>query len=252
MTAITARIFRRAWVPCLWLALWHGAALLVGEELLLPAPLPVLRRMLGLLTEGIFWGSCFHSLGRILLGFLLGVAMGTALAVLSSALPFARDFFSPAMGAIKATPVASFVILALVWLRGTNLSIFISFLMVLPLIWQNVCQGIAGADPLLLEMAAVYRLSLWAKLRGIYFPAVKPYLLSALRVGLGFAWKAGIAGEVIAIAPRSIGLQLYNSKAYLEMVDLFAWTGFIILLSMALERGMVLLMARSFPRKEGE
>ena len=224
----TLPILRRAWIPGLWLLLWQGAALLVGEELLLPAPLPVLGRMAALLGEGRF-----------------------LLAVLSACFPPAGAFLAPAMAAVKATPVASFVILALVWLRGENLSIFISFLMVLPLVWQNTSQGIAGADHQLLEMARVYRLSPQAVLRAVYLPAALPHLLSALRVGLGFAWKAGIAGEVLAIAPSSIGRQLHDAKTSLEMVDLFAWTGFIILLSVALERGMVALLARIFPGKEG-
>ena len=236
---------KKLWVPCLWLVLWQGASLAVGEALLLPAPLPVLRRMGELLLTGSFWGICLHSLGRILLGFLLGLLLGCLLAALSAAFPMAGDFLSPAMAAVKATPVASFVILALVWVRGTNLSVFISFLMVLPLVWQNVRQGIASADPALLEMAFVYRLPPGARVRAVYLPALLPHLLSAARVGLGFAWKAGIAGEVIAISSGSIGLQLYNAKAYLEMPDLFAWTGFIVLLSFLLERGMVALMDRA-------
>lgn len=247
------RRLRHLWVPALWLLLWQLAALAVGEELLLPAPLPVLRRMLALPGQPLFWGSCFHSLGRILLGFLLGAAAGILLAVITSALPPARLFFAPAMAAVKATPVASFVILALVWIKGRSLSVFIAFLMVLPLVWQNVSQGIGAADVRLLEMAAVYRFSWVRKIRAVYLPAALPHLLSALRVGLGFAWKAGIAGEVIAIAPGSIGLQLYNAKISLEMPDLFAWTGFIILMSVALERGLLRLMARrSGPGKEGE
>ena len=241
---------RKLWVPCLWLMLWQAAAIAVGEELLLPAPLPVFRRMAELPLRWGFWVSCGHSLGRILLGFLLGVAAGCLLAVICAVFPPAGSFLAPAMAAVKATPVASFVILALVWIRGANLSVFISFLMVLPLVWQNVSQGIASADPALLEMAAVYRLSWRDKVRAVYLPAVVPYFLSALRVGLGFAWKAGIAGEVIAIAPRSIGLELYQAKIYLEMPELFAWTGYIILLSVALERGMVALLSRLSRRKE--
>lgn len=232
----------KLWVPVLWLLLWQAAATAVGEELLLPAPLPVLSRMVRMPFRWEFWASCGHSLGRILLGFLLGTAAGCALAAACAVLSPARSFLSPAMAAVKATPVASFVILALVWIRGANLSVFISFLMVLPLVWQNVSQGIQAADPALLEMAAVYRLSRRAKIRAVYLPAALPYFLSALKVGLGFAWKAGIAGEVIAIAPGSIGLELYQAKTYLEMPDLFAWTGYIILLSVALERGMVALL----------
>ena len=127
---------------------------------------------------------------------------------------------------------------------------FISFLMVLPLVWQNVGQGIGAADPSLLEMAAVYRLSRRAVVRAVYLPAVLPHLLPALRVGLGFAWKAGIAGEVIAITSGSMGYALYTAKTQLEMPDLFAWTGYIILLSIALERGLLALLRRG-QKKEG-
>ena len=80
--------------------------------------------------------------------------------------------------------------------------------------------------------------------------AVLPHLLPALRVGLGFAWKAGIAGEVIAITSGSMGYALYTAKTQLEMPDLFAWTGYIILLSMALERGLLALLRRG-QKKEG-
>lgn len=59
------------------------------------------------------------------------------------------------MNAIKSTPVASFVILALVWIKGENLSTFIALLMVLPVIWQGVHTGLQSADPDLLEMAQV-------------------------------------------------------------------------------------------------
>lgn len=237
-------LLRRVWVPGLWLLLWQGAAVAVGEELLLPAPGAVLREMALLAGRGSFWGACGHSLGRILLGFLLGAAAGCLLAAVTAWLPPARAFFAPAMAAVKATPVASFVILALVWIRGENLSVFISFLMVLPMVWQNVSQGIAGADRQLLELAAVYRFSFGRRLRGIYLPAVMPYLLSALRVGVGFGWKAGIAGEVIAIAPRSIGYALYTAKTQLEMPALFAWTGYILLLSVVLERALAAVLRR--------
>lgn len=242
---------KKLWVPALWLLLWQGAAMAVGEELLLPGPGPVFSRMLSLLGEGDFWRSCGHSLGRIGAGFLLGVFFGCLLAAVSARFPLAGDFFAPVMAAVKSTPVASFVILALVWIKAGRMAVFISFLMVLPMVWQSVRQGIAAADPLLLEMAAVYRVPPLLRLRAVYLPAVRTHLLSALRVGLGFAWKAGIAGEVLAIAPGSIGGKLHDAKTYLEMPELFAWTGFIILLSVGLERGMVALLDRFFPGKEG-
>lgn len=148
------------------------------------------------------------------------------------------------MNIIRATPVASFAILALLFLSGPGFSIFIAFLMVLPLVWSNVHEGLTHLDPQLLEMARVFRLPRSAILKQIIFPSTLPYLLSAVRVGLGFCWKAGVAGEVIAIPANAIGTQLYNAKIYLETGDLFAWTAVIILLSMALEQCAVWLLDR--------
>ena len=114
--------------------------------------------------------------------------------------------------------------------------------MVLPVIWQGVHTGLQSADPDLLEMAQVYRFSRGKKLRYLYLPAALPHLLSAMRVGLGFSWKSGIAGEVIAIPSQAIGTQLYHAKIYLDMPGLFAWTIVIILLSAAIERTVLLLL----------
>ncbi len=146
---------------------------------------------------------------------------------------------------IKAAPVTSFIILALVWLPARRLSLFIAFLMTVPLAYENSFQGLAAADPLLLEMAQVFRLPRRQVFRQIYLPALAPYGLSALRTGLGFAWKAGAAAEALAVSAGTIGGQLYNAKVALETVDLFAWTTAIILLSLAMEKAVSALLGRS-------
>lgn len=219
-----------------WVLVWQLAAYVVGEPLLLPAPLAVGHRLVSLMLTETFWNTTLGSLGRISFGFLLGLSLGALLAVVTCRFPLARAVVALPMGVIKATPVASFVILALLFLRGNSFSVFISFLMVLPLAWSNIATGIEKTDPKLLEMAQVYRFTGFYRLRYIYLPSVRPYLLSAAQVGLGFAWKSGVAGEVIAAPQNAIGTQLYNAKIYLETTDLFAWTAVIILLSLLLER----------------
>lgn len=240
----------RAVKPCmavLWLLLWQGAYLLVGEPLLLPSPMAVAERLFALLQEGGFYYIVGASFLRIFSGFLLALVLGCLLGACTAFSPLFYQFCKTPMYIIQATPVASFVILALVWIRGQNLSIFIAFLMVLPLVWRNVHTGFTQADPQLLELAQVYRLRKGTTLRQIYLPAVRPHLLSALRVGLGFGWKAGIAGEVIAIPSNAIGTQLYNAKVYLDTVDLFAWTAVIVLLSVLIEHGMLQLLPKPKP-----
>lgn len=233
-------------VCVVWLSVWQAAHLLVyagmGTSLLLPSPAETFLRLRELLGEPSFYSIIGHTFLRIFTGFLLGTAVGCVLGGLTAFSPLLYRFFALPMNAIKSTPVASFVILALVWIKGENLSTFIAFLMVLPVIWQSVHTGLQSADPELLEMARVYRFSRGKKLRYLYLPAALPYLISAMRVGLGFSWKSGIAGEVIAIPSQAIGTQLYNAKIYLDMPGLFAWTIVIILLSAAIERVVLFLL----------
>ena len=214
----------------------------MGTSLLLPSPAETFLRLRQLLGDPSFYSIIGHTFLRIFSGFLLGTATGCILGGLTAFSPLLYRFFALPMNAIKSTPVASFVILALVWIKGENLSTFIAFLMVLPVIWQSVHTGLGSADPELLEMARVYRFSRGKKLRYLYLPAALPYLISAMRVGLGFSWKSGIAGEVIAIPSQAIGTQLYNAKIYLDMPGLFAWTIVIILLSAAIERVVLFLL----------
>ena len=238
---------------------WEIVSLCVGQELLVPSPAQVLVRLLQLLRETDFWLISAASLLRIMAGYLAAVVAAVFLAVLTSASSFLHALVSPLLGIIKATPVASFIILALVWLRGNQIPPFAAFLMVLPIIWANVSEEFAISDRQLLEMGRMFRFGPWKTAWRIFVPSILPYFMAGCTTGLGLAWKAGVAAEVLAMPRNSIGLQLYNAKVYLETSDLFAWTLVIILLSMLLEKLLVALMRRlstrllrCAPKQEGE
>lgn len=236
-------------VAAVWLIIWQLLCRAVGRELLLPSPLRVAERLWELVRDGQFWLSVGGSLLRILEGFLLGVALGALIAILTAKSRILYTFLAPMMNVIKATPVASFIILALVWLSTSKLPVFATMIMVLPMVWSSLYQGIINTDRKLLEMARVFRFSRGKTLRMIYFPSVKPHLLSACTTGVGFAWKAGVAAEVLAIPRGSIGYHIYHSKLTLSTADLFAWTAVVILLSILLERSVVMLV-NALNRKE--
>ena len=159
-----------------------------------------------------------------------------------------RELLAPAMAAVKATPVASFIILVLIWVPSRNLSVVISFLMVLPVIYTNVLNGIQDTDGQLLEMAGVFRVSRWKRIRYIYLSSVLPFFRAGCSLGLGLCWKAGVAAEVIGIPQGSIGEKLYEAKVYLETPHLFAWTVVIIILSILFEK-VFLFLTDLFVRK---
>ncbi len=231
------------------LLLWQAAAMCLGESFLLPSPLKILSRLFTIWREDGFFVAILHSFSRIALGFLLGTLLGCLLAMLSGRYPLVEIFLRPFMLTVKTVPVASFIILALVWLSARKLSAFISFLMVLPVIYNSFLGGIKGTDEKLLEMGRLFRLPFYKRIRFLYFPQMKENILSGLGLALGLAWKAGIAAEVIGIPGGTIGEALYQAKAYLNTTDLFCWTFIIVLLSLLFEK-LVLALVRFFYRQE--
>jgi NitT/TauT family transport system permease protein len=227
---------------CFWLVVWELASRWTDNELLLASPVTVLGTLLTMVGTVAFWQTILFSTLRILTGFMLAFLSGTILAVLAYHLRLVEELVSPLMKLTTAMPVASFIILALVWIRSRNLSVLISFMMGLPMIYSNVLQGLHAADEKLLQMAQVFRLSLWKKAVAIYIPSIKPFLRTAVIVGLGFCWKAGIAAEVIGIPTGSIGAQLYEAKLYLMTKELLAWTIVIIILSIIFENTFLILL----------
>ena len=230
------QLFQRLGAAAFWLAVWQAAAMAIGQEVFLVSPVQALRCLLRLLPQADFWHRVGFSAGRILLGFGLGVVCSAALAVAAEISPAAEMLMARVLQLVKATPVASFIILALVWVRGSSLSVLISFLMVLPVLYGAVRTGIRAADPQLLEMAKVFRLPLGRRLRAVWLPAVLPAFRQGCSVALGICWKSGVAAEVIGLPNGSIGDALYRAKITLSTGELFAWTFVIILLSAAFEK----------------
>lgn len=235
-------IVKKLLVAAFWVLVWQLAYMAVRQEILIVSPVRVLQRLTQLVTESTFWLSALTSMLHIVFGFLLGVVLGVVLSALASFLPLLKELLSPAISVVRATPVASFILLALVWIRSGGVPVFISFLMVLPVVWGNVTEGISKTSPSLLQMAQVFRFGSLKTIKTVYIPSVMPYFTAACTTALGLAWKAGIAAEVLANTKNSIGGNIYSAKIYIETADLFAWTLVVILLSVLLERLMLRLM----------
>lgn len=223
-------------VAAFWLVLWQAAAMAVGQELLLASPLAVLARLWELLRTAAFWQTVVASTGRILLGFSAGMCAGSLLAAATYRSRLCYALFYPAIRTINATPVASFILLALVWFTSARVPSFTAFLIILPVFWQNVHDGLAQVDRSLLEMAHAYRFGPGRTLRLVYLPAALPGFAAACSAGMGMAWKAAVAAEVLANTALSIGANLQDAKVYLETRDLFAWTVPVVLMSVLLEK----------------
>lgn len=233
-----------------WILVWQVAAMIVGKSLLLASPVEVAQRLVTLVPDKIFFSSVLFSTGKIMLGFSAGTVIGIIFAVLAGKFVFFEKLFSPLITAVKAVPVASFTILALIWISSADLSILITLLIAVPVVYSNIFEGIRASDPKLKVMAEVFHISPFKRFVGISLSQIMPYFRSAVRLAVGLCWKSGVAAEVIGTPKGSIGEKLYNSKIYLETADLFAWTFVIIILSLITEKLLLLIIDIAVKRIE--
>ena len=238
------KIGRALLVAAFWLGVWALAAHAFGKPLLFPSPLSVIKTLWALLQTKQFYIATGTSLANILLGTLSAIVGACALAFVTSRVRFARELVHPVMAVVKATPVASFIILMLLFLGPVKVPAFITFLIVLPIVWTNLDQGIRNIDVQLADVARLYRFSFVKRLRVLILPSIKPYFLSACRTAIGLAWKAGVAAEIIAIPPDTIGTMIGEAKLYIMSAEMFAWTLTVVLLSLVIELGISCLFTR--------
>lgn len=222
-------------VALFWITVWYMAAEIVAKPVLLPTPKETIITIFTLMKTKTFYLSCLLTVVRVFTGFIAGIIIGTLVGVATYKSKALSVFLAPLNAIIKATPVASFIILLLVWMKKGTIPSFTSFLIVTPIIWSAVNSSLKTVDVKLREAACIFSLSPIKRIKYLYIPEIKPEYAAAVNTTLGLAWKSGVAAEVLCTPKYSIGRELYNSKVYLETDYLFAWTLCVILLSVLVE-----------------
>ena len=235
-----------------WLGLWWILATIVDNSYFLPSPSDTLKALFGLFGSMRFYRVVLASLLRVLLGLSLGIIGGVILAALCHSLPILKSFISPVVTLIKAMPVAAFIIILWISMRGSALTVFIGFMMVMPIIYQNTLESFSSLDKGLLECAFVFELSRLRKLRLLVFPTFLSYFTPALITSIGLAFKSQIAAEIIAYTKGSIGQYISDAKYNLNTPEVFAWALVIVAFSILLESLTKFLLRRTGRYAKGQ
>lgn len=244
-------IWKKMLIIVFWLVVWQIVCLFVDNPIFFAGPLEMLKELAHMAVRRDFMASVFHSLLRIIGGFCIAFIPACLLASGAYCSRLLEDVLSPFVTFIKSVPVASVVVLLLIWFGAKYLSVYVTFMVVFPNIYLNVLTGLKHTDKEQLEMAEVFRFSFFQKFLYIYRPVVMPYLLGATAVSVGMSFKSGVAAEVIGLPVSSIGEGLYNAKIYLNTAGVFAWTAVIICLSSLVEWLVVWLLKQFGQQNRG-
>lgn len=222
---------RKFLIVLFWIVLWEILSLIIDQEIYLPSPISAFEALVELLKLKDTYITIVYSTYRTLVGFIASCIAGILLGYICGINKFFYDLFNPLIGVVRTVPVMSIIIIAIMWFKDTNVPIFVAFLMCFPLIWTNTVSGIKSTDIKLLQMCKIYNIKRLRIIKSVYFYSAYPYIKAAMISALGIGWKVTSAAEVLSLPKYSIGGHLYDSKVYLEIPDLFAWTVIIIFLS---------------------
>ena len=219
-----------------WVAAWQICAMLMDRPYFLPSVPDTLLAFSNVISSPEFYKASLYTILRVVSGLVIGVLLGVGLAILSHHVKFVRIILSPIISVIKATPVASFIVILWILLSGDAIAIVVAVLMVMPIIWQNVLDAYGSIDRDAEEMCTAYEFSRIKKFRLLTLPTLLKFFIPALITSVGLAWKSEIAAEIIAYTKSSIGQYINDAKYNLHTAEVFAWTLIVIILSIAFER----------------
>jgi len=232
-----SKYWKKTAVVVAWFLIWYLVALLINNQLKFPGPIETIRVLFSQVIAGEgFILTVGASLLRILLGFTGAFMIGVSTGIAAGIYKGFSDFMEPVVSVARATPVMSFIILAMIWFSFSTVPVVICFLMCFPIFYQNSKEGILNTDSNLVKMADLYKVPGGKIITGIYLRSMKPYVNAAANICLGLAFKVTVAAEVLASPDYGIGSRLYDAKIYLEPVEVFAWTFVILVLSYLLEQ----------------
>ena len=217
------------------LVVWQILAMVINSPLILPLPKETLKALLQDIGKPLFWQHVGATACRSLVAFGISVVVGTLLGAAAGASDSVHNLLDFPLAMMRATPVVSFILLALFWFGSSLVPIFVAIVMSLPVMISAVETGIKNTNKDLIVCCRVYGFSTGKMLRHLYFPSCKPYFFSGSLAAFGLSWKVVAAAEVISLPHRSAGTLLQNAKVHLETAQVFAITLVLVILSFVLE-----------------
>lgn len=249
------KAFKISFVTLFWVGIWYLAVLIYsasnGMDLsynpLFPYPHDVIKSLFSLFGEWNYYLATLSTLFRTLISIIIAVALGFGCAIACSKVDFIYTLLKPLLATIKSVPVTVFVfILYLIIFDFT--SMLITILMVFPIVFSNVYEGIKSIDSELYEVCQTYKIPLKKRIKSLYLPTVAPYFVSALTSSIGLAWKAGVAAEALCPPKTSMGHNISSANQNIDNEELFAWALTLVIINLVIEIAFKRLIKVAFKK----
>ncbi|WP_210530271.1 ABC transporter permease [Rubellimicrobium arenae] len=215
--------------------LWAGISVLADDPVRLPTPWRVAEVLWAEAAAGDLGRHVLATLGRVGWSFGIAMAAGSVLGLLLGLHPRFDRWADPWVVIALNLPALVVIVLAYVWFGLNELSAVgaVAFNKT-AMVVVTMREGARALDPRIAEMARVYRLSPWARLRHVMLPQLAPYLAASARNGLAIIWKLVLVVEFLG-RPNGVGFQIHLYFQLFDVAHVLAYSAAFVAVMLVME-----------------
>lgn len=166
------------------------------------------------LADGSLLEHVGASMGRVLLGTVLGVLAAVPLGIAMGVSPAVSTFLTPLLRFFSVLAGIAWIPIATLWFGyGFGAIVFVIFNAVFFVVAYNTLLGVASIPMRIRHAAASLGAGPWQMLFEVLLPGALPNIVTGIRTGLGFAWRGLIAAEMIA-TNVGLGYMLFVARDF--------------------------------------
>lgn len=215
--------------------IWFIASIIIDVELILPSPISSIKSLCFYFTKIELYKNLFMSLIRVFISFILSFIVAFLLSILSYRNYHFKKLISPFISIIRGIPTMSIILILIIWMKPSNASIMVTFIVLMPIIYSNIMSSLMMVDASILEMAKIYNINKKNLIFKIYVPTMYQPLINSASSSISLGLKLVIAAEALSGATDSIGKMMQYEKIWLETSNLFALSILCVVVGFAIE-----------------
>jgi bicarbonate transport system permease protein len=202
----------------------------------------------GGLDKGLFWQT-MASLGRVAQGYSLAAIVGIGGGILVGLNPLLDKALDPIFQFLRMVAPLAWVPIALVALQQNQpAAIFVIFITSVWPILINTTEGVKQIPQDYLNVKRVLKLSNKKFFFKILFPSALPYIFTGLRIGIGLAWLAIIAAEIVMSGIVGIGFFIWDAYQQNYISEIILAVIYIGAVGLILDRAIAYLQKLIAPQ----
>jgi len=215
--------------------IWIVASVVIDNAILLPSPLATFKAFASLFTTQSGLLAMAMTFTRLIVAIAIATVLGIGLGVASGLNAQTSHFLRPIVTLLRTVPVISIVVILLILFGFAITPYLLTFMMIFPIIYQAIADGIENIDKELIDVFKLEDESVWDGIKYCYLPLIERQIRTSFLQAAGLGIKVLVMAEYLAQTRNSVGNALYLAKVNLEYDKVFAWTLLLIILAVVIE-----------------